>query len=364
MMNGEVVKLGGSILRSIDSYVEAAGRIAEIKGGVVAVVVSAAWGVTDKLLKACRGDLRAGLDVMEFYYSMASQLSPSLARRVSEVLAPLKKLNEGCGGSPWLQARVLSLGEAASRLLMVESLEHVGVRAVSIPATSVLEGYGYPLSARIDYASSRPRITSALRLAVSEGAVPVIEGFVASSGGRVVVLGRGGSDYTATAIASLAGARRVRLVTDVDGVYTADPRRVPDARVVEAMGYLEALEASRMGAKKMHPRTFEPHRLLKPVEVLVGRWDKATRIPPKPHVIPPRVKLVASKPSGGLKVLALIGEGAPSPKVASQALEALYSAGVIVKSLHAVYGRPSLTVLVDRGSSDRALEVLHSLVGV
>ncbi|MCE4611858.1 MAG: hypothetical protein F7B17_07810 [Desulfurococcales archaeon] len=363
-MEGEVVKLGGSILKTLDSYVEAASRLTMIKEEVVAVVVSAARGVTDKILRACEDDLKAGLEVLEFYYAMASQLSPGLARRVSEVLAPLKKLNDDCKDNPWLQARMLSLGEAASRLIMVESLEHVGVKSMSVPATSVLEGYGYPLNARIDYLGSKTRLLSALRLAVSEKAVPVIEGFVASSDGRVVVLGRGGSDYTATAIASLAGARRVRLVTDVDGIYTADPRRVPGARVVESMGYLEALEASRMGAKKMHPRTFEPHRLFKPVEVLVGGWDKATRIHPKPYTAPPRVKLVASKPLGRLEVLALIGEGAPTPKVASRVLDALYSAGVSIKSLHAVSGRPSLTIMVDRGSSSKALEVLHSLVGV
>ena len=89
--------------------------------------------------------------------------------------------------------------------------------------------------------------------------MPVVTGFIgADADGILTTLGRGGSDYSAAILGSVLDAREIVIWTDVDGVMTANPRVVPDARTLPQLSYLEAAEMSYFGAKVLHPKTIAP----------------------------------------------------------------------------------------------------------
>ena len=108
---------------------------------------------------------------------------------------------------------------------------------------------------------TRRRVRRVLKPLLGCNTIPVVTGFIGqTSGGEVTTLGRGGSDYTATILADALNADEVWIWTDVDGLMTADPRVVEDARVIETLSYAEAEEMAILGAKAMHPRALEPAR--------------------------------------------------------------------------------------------------------
>ncbi len=107
-----------------------------------------------------------------------------------------------------------------------------------------------------------PRLKARLLPMLEAGVVPVVTGFLgATRSGETTTLGRGGSDYSAALIGAVLGAREVRLYTNVEGVLTANPDLIPHARTIPRLSVEEAMELSYLGAKKFHPRTFEPLKL-------------------------------------------------------------------------------------------------------
>ena len=89
--------------------------------------------------------------------------------------------------------------------------------------------------------------------------IPVIAGFAgADQYDHTTTFGRGGSDYTATIIASCIDANEIWLMSDVEGMMTADPKLIKNAKLLKQVSYAEAIEMARFGAKQIHPRTFEP----------------------------------------------------------------------------------------------------------
>jgi aspartate kinase len=117
---------------------------------------------------------------------------------------------------------------------------------------------------------TREKSRSRLLPVLDSSAIPVVTGFIgATRQGVITTLGRGGSDYTATILASVLDADEVWIWTDVNGVMTADPRIVPNARTIVEMSYAEAAELSYLGAKVIHPKTISPaaeHKI--PIRIL------------------------------------------------------------------------------------------------
>lgn len=361
-----VVKIGGSILKSARDYLRAAESLRRhylSKGNRVITVVSAASGVTDLILEAFKGSREAREEAIHRILSIAGGVGgTSLESRISKVLEPLEKAGDGVG-DPWVKARLLSIGEAASRMILVQSLRSLGVKALEIPAPELVRARGDPLNSRIDYRETSARL-SAIAGRLEEYQAVVVDGFVAMGEEGVVVLGRGGSDYTATALAALSNATHVHLVTDVDGIYSADPAIVLKPRRVEALGYREASAAASYGVKKLHPRTFEPINTIRPVEVRIGAWTRWTRIAGVPEVKPPRVKLVASRRVDGVAHVSLIGSGLASPELVSEAVAAVRSAGLEFHEMILSPRNQSLAFKVDRSLEWALVNALHGLVGV
>ncbi|MFC1980723.1 aspartate kinase [Chloroflexota bacterium] len=213
-----VQKYGGSSVADAEKIKNVARRIAQArdKGDQVVVVVSAMGDTTDELIE------------------MAYQISEKPDRRELDVL--------------------LSTGEVVSATLLAMALHNMGYSAISLS--------GAQAGIRTDAAYSRARIlkVEAKRVTreLEKGNIVIVAGFQGITDGMdVTTLGRGGSDTTAVALAAGLGAAVCQIYTDVEGVYTADPRLIPEAQKVKEIGYEEMLELANYGAKVMHSRAVE-----------------------------------------------------------------------------------------------------------
>jgi aspartate kinase len=213
-----VQKYGGTSVGTLERIEHVADRIVKLrKTGVdIVVVVSAMAGETDKLLK------------------MARSLSKNPARREVDML--------------------LSSGERISAALLALALQSRGIPALSMT--------GRQIGLQTDSTHTRARITSIdaqrARKMLNKNHVIVVAGFQGiNEEGDVTTLGRGGSDTSAVALAVALGARQCEIYTDVDGVYTSDPRMVPQAKRLDVVSYDEMLEMASLGAKVLQIRCVE-----------------------------------------------------------------------------------------------------------
>jgi aspartate kinase len=213
-----VQKFGGTSVADLDRIRHVTGRIARTReaGHHVVVVVSAMAGETNRLLGLARAAAR----------------EPD--ERESDAL--------------------VSTGEQVTAALTSLALQDAGV-----PARSFL---GHQVRIETDSAHGRARIAhidvDRLRAALADGAVAVVAGFQGVDGqGNITTLGRGGSDTSAVALAAALQADVCEIYTDVDGVYTSDPRIVPQARKLDRVAYDEMLELASLGAKVLQIRSVE-----------------------------------------------------------------------------------------------------------
>ncbi|KAA2211514.1 aspartate kinase [Teichococcus oryzae] len=213
-----VMKFGGTSVADLDRIRNVANRVKrEVDAGnEVAVVVSAMSGVTNQLVKWC------------------------------QELSPLHDARE--------YDTVVATGEQVTIGLLAIALQTLGVDARS------WQGWQVPI--RTDDSHGKARVEeiegSALIARMQSGQVPVVAGFQGiGTDNRVTTLGRGGSDLSAVAIAAAVKADRCDIYTDVDGIYTTDPRIVPRARKLPAVAYEEMLELASVGAKVLQTRSVE-----------------------------------------------------------------------------------------------------------
>ncbi|MCP4200979.1 MAG: aspartate kinase, partial [bacterium] len=270
-----VLKFGGSSLATADRIV----RVAEIVRSAraedeVAVVVSALGGVTDGLGEAAESARRQSEDVagrvaeleqrhLETARAVADvEEHEELEAGIQSVLAGLLEVLQGVGLVGEVSARsldrILACGELLSAPIVAAALRRLGTDAIGVDARELIvtdAGHG---RARPDVGATRARIQERLD---GTTAVPVVTGFIgATAEGETTTLGRGGSDFTASVVAVAVGAAAVELWTDVDGVMSADPRMVSDARPIRRLRYDELMELSHFGAKVVHPPSVHPVR--------------------------------------------------------------------------------------------------------
>lgn len=179
------------------------------------------------------------------YFSRLEQMFHSLA-----VLQDL---------SPMVQDQILSHGEFISTRILNTLLQERGVRARWTDARQLIKTNSQFTNAEPDLPATQQALETHLIPLLQQGCLPVVQGFVgADAGGRTTTLGRGGSDYTAALIGSLLQANEVQIWTDVDGILTADPTLVEDARLISHLSYQEAAELAYFGARVLHPKTIAP----------------------------------------------------------------------------------------------------------
>lgn len=243
----------------------------------VVVVVSAIKGVTDELIRvahrAKRGDEKSVVDyldeLVERYLEIveinvggaaaqeAYGLASKLRRDLERVLYGVMYLGEL---TPRSLDYITGFGEVMSAKIGAFILTKLGLRSVGLTGKEAGivtdDNFG---DARVLLNVTRYRSRQVIEPLLDEGVVPVVAGFTgATQDGVVTTLGRGGSDYTATVLAAALDADQVWIWSDVDGIMTADPKVVPDARTIPELSYREAAELAVFGAKALHPRALEP----------------------------------------------------------------------------------------------------------
>ncbi len=361
-----VVKIGGSLLRDTATYIDVALNIKRVfieNSYRPFIVISAAKGITDSLIDVAKGN-RKFLDmVIEKYIDMAKGFnSDKLLRRVLQELENLRKIVETLNYIDLsLLDLILSFGERISKILMVEALENIGAKSVELNARDIIVTNSVYGDAAIDYEQTLFNLEKVFLSLRDSMVIPVIEGFIgATPSGMITTLGRGGSDYTATTIASLLGFERVYLVTDVDGIMTADPDVIPSAKIVRYLSYREALEASMYGAKRINPKAFEPLERFYSSRVLIGSWKmfgtEIVKELPNDLYGP---KIVMGKKSSDYSYIALVGEGVSRTRNIRLVLDVLDSEGIELLGIQAYAYRPSLVLYINNNDMFKALKSLH-----
>ncbi|MDR1956223.1 MAG: aspartate kinase [Treponema sp.] len=230
------------------------------------LVVSALGDTTDQLLEAAAAALERGTvsieRIMELHKNTIRELNIDMTT-IMPLLDELHSLLVGISLIKELTGRtkdyLVSFGERLSARIVAAYGTAVGIKALAMDAwDGGLVSDSHFTAAEL-VPESWDSIPKKLIPLIDEGVLPVLTGFIAKDcTGAITTLGRGGSDLSATMIAAACTAEEVQIWKDVDGILTADPRIVPEARPVEAVTYEEAAELAYFGAQVLHPRAMQP----------------------------------------------------------------------------------------------------------
>jgi bifunctional aspartokinase / homoserine dehydrogenase 1 len=358
-MGWTVHKFGGTSLADARCF-ETVAEIVTEGGGNLAVVVSAMRGMTDQLLglidrAAAREPVEGTLDELAERYAaavgsllerpQADEVLDAFRKDLSDIHSVLKALALVRAASPRSRALVGGFGEIwSARLLAATLRRRVPERNVAfVDAREVLVIEPGEMGPIVVWDEARARLEQTL--AKDFDGIAVITGFIASDrDGLPATLGRNGSDYSASIFGALLGAREVNIWTDVDGVMSGDPRRVPEATVISRVSYNEAMELAYFGAKVIHPQTMAPavaHKIPIRIRNTFNREHPGTTIAARSSEHNGAVKGISGV--DGVALINLEGAGMIGvPGTADRLFGALREAGVSV-------------MLISQGSSEHSI---------
>ena len=363
-----VHKFGGAALADLQAFRHAAGIIVAHADQQPVIVASAMQGVTDALTRAATGPVTRVKSIIATltarHRAVATGLAPDSEFRdqlYEQIAGTMDEIAARCSRRPraGLDAAaidwVLSRGEALSATMLHAALVQHGLRSEILDATKLIVTDGLFGAATPDVERTTAAVVKTLLPYVKRGVIPVVPGFIGrGKSGAVVTLGRGGSDLTATTLARALQATQVFLWKDVPGLLTADPRVVPDARLIPSLHVREASELAYHGAKVLHPRA------------LIG-LPKTTRIFVRPLADPsasgtevswyatageskrgvPALPVKALAVITGQALVTIVGNGmAGLPGVAARALGALEQMHISVSLISMASSEHSLCIAV------------------
>jgi len=365
-------KFGGSSLADATRIAQVVEILEARSDPALVVVVSAMRGVTDGLIdlaqQAARGDggWNAAWEALRERHQLAArELAPGDAaleakigrefRNLADVLHALALL-----GSPGEDALswVSGLGEVLSSRLVQAAWQQRDANVERLDAREVLVVRHEPLGAVVDWEASGRRLAE--WRASHPARKVVITGFVARlRDGRATTLGRNGSDYSGSIFAALFEASELHIWTDVDGVYSADPRFVPEATRIPALSYDEACELAYFGAKVIHPQTLAP-AMARGIPIRLRSTfspaDPGSRIAEHAPDQPPVKGLSAVD---GLALVTVEGAGMIGvPGTAERVFGALHRAGVSVSMISQGSSEHSICCVVRADAADLAVAAL------
>lgn len=329
-MSKLVIKFGGTSVAGIAEIENAADKVAAelARGHHLAVVVSAMAGVTNQLVEYCRG-ISALHDAREY-------------------------------------DAVVSSGENVTAGLLALALQKRGIAARS------WQGWQIPI--RCNDMHGKARIeeidTTEMEKRMESGEVAVIAGFQGvTSRNRITTLGRGGSDTTAVALAAAMKAVRCDIYTDVNGVYTADPRIVPAARKIGRISYEEMLEMASVGAKVLQTRSVEmalkhdmPVQVLSSREEGIGSDFPGTLVTREEDIMEQEIVngITATKDEAKVTLLRVPDQPGSAAKIFGPLAEAAINVDMIVQNISQDGQSTDVTFTVSRADLPRAVEALRN----
>jgi aspartate kinase len=323
-----VLKFGGTSVANPERIQNAARKVkAEIdRGHQVAVVVSAMAGVTNQLVDYCRS-IAASYDPAEYDVVVAS-------------------------------------GEQVTSGLMALALQQLDVPAQS------QQGWQVPYITNDSHEKARIDTieTENLRACFAKGLTPVIPGFQGvTRGGRITTLGRGGSDTSAVALAAALKADRCDIYTDVDGVYTSDPRLVTKARKIDRIAYEEMLELASLGSKVLQTRSVElamnfkvPVQVLSTFDAALGSDMPGTFLVDEDAMLEKQIVtgLAHSRDEAKVTLVQVADRPGVSAAIFGPLAEANIIVDMIVQSASQNGATTDMTFTVPRGEMARAVELM------
>jgi aspartokinase/homoserine dehydrogenase 1 len=376
-----VMKFGGTSVGNTEAMRQVAEILSQARaeGHQVVGVVSAMRGVTDQLIDAARAAASGQMEaprqakqsLWERHHAVATELLSNpyqgVLGDIDAHLSNFANLTSAISVLGELTPRALdfisSLGERFSALIMAALLREQGVPSEAIMADEIIVtdrqfGDANPL---LDETATKSR--ERIEPLLAAGAIPIVTGFMgATQNGVVTTLGRGGSDYTGAIVGAVLEADEVWIWTDVDGVLTADPRVVPEARSLPQLSYLEAAELSYFGAKVLHPKTVRPAVDMGiPIRILNTFNPKhpGTLILREPQSNGHPVKAVTS--IRGMSLIALEGRGMMGvPGVAARTFETVARLGVSVLMISQGSSEQSICFVVEEQSSQEVVSALET----
>jgi len=373
----DVYKFGGVAVGSVEAIQTAVSHVSGDRRLVV--VVSAMNGITDLLIDAGKaavaGDRAAAEKAAQSFEQRHANLLPALFRAakirrelgmlVEQAAVQMRAMTDSIAVLHEFTTRAHdSLAARGERLLariFAAFAQQQGLDAVYVDTTSIVfadrkNGTLWP-----DFAKCERATQKIVRPLIDSGKIVIVPGYIGSGpDGEVVTLGRGGSDFVAAIVARSINARGLTLFKEVDGLMTADPKSVPNARLLTELHYREATELAYYGAKVLHPRTIIP-LLDRQIPLFVRnsfRDTPATRIAGdvKPGDYPVRALTAVRQQA----LIAIEGSGMIGvPGIAGRAFTALSQAGHSVSMISQASSEASICFVVPETEADHATRALE-----
>ena len=375
-----VMKFGGVLMENAEQIGNSATLAAEraLKEDEVVITVSAMSNVTDELVamgdSARIGDMervRELLQKLEKRHLSAAEILCN-EKTLGEATAKIKKLIETLSQcltgvfllrelTPRSKDLILSFGERLSTPLMWGALVSKGVKSIALTGGEV------GIITDSNYGNTKPllnitevMVKDRLLPVLKGGVVPVVTGFIGQDeNGVITTLGRGGSDYTATILASSLDVDEVWIWKDVDGIMTADPKMVPNAKTIPVLSYAEVMEMAYFGAKVLHPLTVTPvqeRRIPIRIRSAYNPTNPGTIIKEKGDDTVP-VKAVTA-----IEDLSIITTGGAGmigiPSVVARVFSTLSASNVNVVMISQSSSQANISMLIKTSDLERALKAL------
>ncbi len=379
-----VMKFGGTSVGSVEAMTQVVRIVqqARTQWPRLVVVTSALNGVTNLLLdtavRSAKGDRSAYLKAAQELQSRHDDLTDALitdpargAQLKDEIAELVADFSSRCQAmavlgeaTPRALDAVAGMGERMCVRILNAAIDSAGVPSAFLEATELIVTDNQFQSAHPDLAATIVSTRARILPLFNKGQVVVTTGFIgATPEGVPTTLGRGGSDYSAALLGAAIPADEVWIWTDVDGVMTADPRIVPDARTIPELSYREVAELAYYGAKVLHPKTIRPV-----IEAGIGLRVCNTFNPGNPGT-----RLVADMPSSnlvvkavtairGLQLITIEGRGMLGvPGVAARTFGAVAATGTSVPLITQASSEQSICFAVPSDSTRAVLSALNAV---
>jgi len=377
-----VIKYGGTSISTSKDIQAIAKYINQLsKKDQIVVVCSAISGTTDDLIEISESIKKENKSKAEQLASKIinrhKQLAKQTVKKLNLQKKIVKKLDQDFSELLALIDGMVLLGEVTPRSMdyLISFGERLSIKLVS-SAINDLGKKSLPLTGKevgivtdSKFGESKPlmdttrlRISKTIDSLFSKKTIPIVGGFSgADQHGHITTFGRGGSDYSATIIGSCIKADEIWLMSDVNGLMTADPKIVKNAKVLKEVSYIEAIEMALFGAKQIHPRTFEP-LLSKKIPMRIrssfNTINEGTLVTASPASVKNTVKCVSNVRNNGL-IDVQGGSMVGMPGTAAKIFETLAKAGINVMMISQNPSESSITIVVKNDDLDKAVSALE-----
>lgn len=379
-----VMKFGGTSVGSVEAMKQAVDIVRQSKRSWprLVVITSALNGVTNLLLdsaaRSAHGDKDAALlavkAVTSRHHELIDRLVTDPARGTllkEEIDLLIADFASRCQAicllgeaTPRALDAIAGMGERMSVRVLAAAIDSAGISAAAVDSTNLILTDDCFQSAHPDMEATARQTRQVLEPLLNQGQVAVVTGFLgATSSGVLTTLGRGGSDYSGALIGVALPADEVWIWTDVDGVMTADPRLVPDARTIPELSFREISELAYFGAKVLHPKSIRPV-----IEARIGLRVCNTFNPDHPgtrlyadHSNQSKGVIKAVTAIRNLQLITVEGRGMLGvPGVAARTFGAVAATGTSVPLISQASSEQSICFAVPAESTEKVISALKN----